>query len=86
MRFVANLNETVTVRLTEHGRAVWLAYWGDVIKDAGGEVPRWVARKAVTGEPVPFQLHELFHVFGKECFNGGKMVFEHNEIEFKGGE
>lgn len=75
---VINLNDCITVILTEHGKKIWndfiITYYADDDLRISQDTR------------VTFQMWELFQVFGPHMGLGSKQVFEKNELHFGNGE
>jgi hypothetical protein len=70
MRVRINLNETVRVQLTEHGRSIM----------AGAKLPVRTDEHGYT----TLQFYDLMNIFGQHLFLGcAKIPFTHNAIEFE---
>jgi hypothetical protein len=72
-----NINDSVKVRLTDHGRRVREANFLPLVKDYGCT---YFPMKEVDGWST-WQLWTLMREFGDETYLGGQMCFE-TEIEF----
>jgi hypothetical protein len=72
MKVQLNLNDTVYVRLTEHGRSIYDKWASDFSRPPSPS----------TEQPMSFILWELMNVFGDSLYNGAKTVFADNQIAF----
>jgi hypothetical protein len=77
-----NINECVIVRLTEAGEKAWAKAW---LPSHPTGVPDVIRRAATLPDGrVRFQMWQLMHDFGPDCYNGSnRLPFVNNEIEFE---
>jgi hypothetical protein len=73
MRIVLNVNDTVSVRLTDAGKKIFDAYYGGKLQTPP------------VSERIKFPLWELMQIFGKHIHLGACPFFDGNDIELRLG-
>ena len=73
---LANINDEVTVELTEHGKNVASEHYRKQ------HVPSLAVYRRVRNDIYRFPLWELMSIFGAHTYMGAKQVFLHNRIIF----
>ena len=75
---VINLNEIVSVKLTDKGAKIINDYYRDLHKD----YPLIKERHYKAGDTLRDQLHAIMYMFGTGLYVGAEPLFEKNEIVF----
>lgn len=76
-----NLNETVKVRLTPHGRELMYDYYFRIYYDYGGPIPERYSDPSLIDPEQTMQLWRLLKIFGSHIANGTRAAFEGNDIQ-----
>lgn len=79
MKISININETVKVKLNDHGRKILRSNHDQFVKDCPSYTHKYQEPKTDDDGYSRFQIHELMNAFGNHMVNGCKMPF-HCEI------
>ncbi len=73
-----NMNDTVRVKLTDHGRRLHRLHFEHLFSDYRGVAYTYYGPKEDAGGWSEWRLWELVSIFGKHIYMGGENVFETN--------